>query len=98
MATTYDPALDLYAQRSTPVASPARGAFAVTPSDTANLAAYAKSLYIGVTGDVTVVPMNAAADTDTVLFKAVPVGILPVQVRRVMATGTTATDIVALVN
>lgn len=96
MANTYDPTLDPYASRSISVNSAARNAVAVTPSDTANLAPYAKSLYIGVAGDVTVVMVNAADDTDTVLFKAAPVGVLPIQVRRVMSTGTTATNIVAL--
>lgn len=100
MATTYNPALDPYAQRSTTINSYSRDAFAVTPNDATNLApVYAKALYVGVTGNVTVVPINAVADTDTVLFTAVPAGtILPIQVRRVMATGTTASGIIALVN
>ena len=71
--------------------APATGAVAVTPSDTVNLLNEARSLYIGVTGDVTAVVRGA-----TVLFKAVPVGILPVRVTRVNNTNTTATNIVAL--
>jgi hypothetical protein len=78
---------------------PARNAtFVGTPADdTTDLTTYAKALYIGVSGDVTIV---LAGDRSTngvgVLFKAVPVGILAVQVRRILATGTTATNIVAL--
>lgn len=68
-------------------------AAAVTPADGADLPmGQALSLYIGVSGDV-------ALDTPTatnVLFKAVPVGILNVAATRVRATGTTATNIVAL--
>lgn len=71
--------------------APATGAVAVTPSDTVNLTNEARSLYIGVTGDVTAVVRGV-----TVLFKAVPVGILPVRVTRVNNTNTTATNIVAL--
>lgn len=84
---------------------PARYATAIAPSDTLALAigpgagSFAKSLYIGVAGDVTLI---AAGDNSNsglgtaVLFKAVPVGILNVQVRAVLATGTTATNIVGL--
>ena len=81
--------------------SPALKFAAVTPSDSANLALgpnsmYARALYVGGAGNVTVV--SAADDTETpVTFTAVPAGsILPIQVRAVMSTGTTATAIVAL--
>lgn len=76
---------------------PARAAAAVTPHDSNDLTPYAKSLYVGVAGDVTVI---MASDKDPtgipVLFKAHPVGYLNAQVRRVNATGTTATNITAL--
>lgn len=71
---------------------PAFGAFAVTKSDSTVLAGV-RALYIGVTGDVAVMPRGSST---AVTFKAVPVGILPVQVSKVMSTNTTATDIVAL--
>lgn len=89
---------DPYAARSAPnVSSQARGALAVTPSDTVDIPSpYAKALYIGVAGDITVLPINAKDTGDAVLFKAHPVGYMPVQVRRVMSTGTAATNIVAL--
>lgn len=69
-------------------------ATAVTTSDSANIANPAtKGLYIGGAGDVKVDTAHASA----VVFKAVPVGtILPVLVLKVYATGTTATNIVAL--
>lgn len=98
MAKTYDPAKDPYAQRSIPVNSYARNAFQVTPSDTNNLPTYAKALYIGTEGNIAVVPVNAADDTDVVTFVVGTGVILPIQVRRVMDTGTDAEDIVALVD
>lgn len=50
-------------------------------------------LYVGVTGDVKV---KTAAGND-VVFTGVPAGsFMPVQVTQVFATGTTATNIVAL--
>jgi hypothetical protein len=65
---------------------------AVTPSDGADLAVPARALYVGVAGDVKV---NTIDGTSTV-FKAAPVGVLPVQCSRVWSTGTAATNIVAL--
>ncbi len=94
--TALTPISDTYAQRSTEVSSQARGAFTVSKSDSADLSPLAKALYIGVTGDVTILPINATDTSQTVLFKAHPVGYMPVQARRVMSTGTTATNIVAL--
>lgn len=70
------------------------GAFAVTPSDTVDLAVIARALYIGTTGDLEVV----MASGETVTFSSVPVGILPVQVKRVKVGATTASNILALYN
>ena len=73
---------------------PARRAAAVTPSDTVDLTAYAKALYVGAAGNVRVLTVGGE-DADAVTFANHPVGWFPVQVRRVLATGTTATQIVA---
>lgn len=70
----------------------AHSASAVTPSDSTELPC-TRALYIGTTGNVAVV---MADDQTTVTFSNVPVGILPVQVTKVMSTNTTASDIVAL--
>ena len=73
--------------------SPALEAEAVTPSDSADLEFTSRSLYIGVSGDVAV---HMKGKTTSVVFTAVPVGILPIRVDRVLATGTAATNIVTL--
>ncbi len=67
-------------------------AVAVTPSDSTVVAA--RALYIGGAGNVAIkTDANAAAVT----FTAPPVGtVLKVQAHIVMATGTTATLLVAL--
>ena len=76
------------------VDSPASRGAAVTPSDDTDLGSMAKALFIGTGGDVTVKMRDAGT---TLTFKNVADGaILPVRVSRVMATDTTATDIVAL--
>nr|WP_314528354.1 hypothetical protein [uncultured Brevundimonas sp.] len=74
---------------------PARRAQAVTPSDTADLNAYAKALYVGAAGNVRVLTTDGE-DADAVTFANHPVGWLPVQVRRVLVIGTTAGQIVAV--
>ena len=67
---------------------------AVTPSDTYPIkGSPARALYVGVTGDVTALNENGEA----VLFSSVPAGaVLPIATARVNATGTTATNLVAL--
>lgn len=72
--------------------SPAYGASAVTASNDTDLPTVSRSLFIGGSGNL-VVDMAAGG---TVTFTNVQVGILPVRVKRVRATGTTATNIVAL--
>jgi len=72
---------------------PAERAIAVTPSDSADLGIDARGLYVGGDGNVAVT-MRGGGD---VLLAGVLAGtILPVAVKRVLATGTTATSIVAL--
>lgn len=66
--------------------------FAVTPDDNTPFAKKARLLYVGGTGDITLI---TPAGT-TLLFKSVPVGFFHVQASQVKATGTTATNIVAL--
>lgn len=71
--------------------SNAYGAVAVVPSDSTVIPT-ARSLYIGVTGNLAV----RMARGNLVTFTNVPVGMLPVQVDQVLATGTTATEMLAL--
>jgi hypothetical protein len=49
-------------------------------------------LYVGGTGDLKVDTISGS----TVTFKAVPIGFFPVQVKKIYATGTTASSIIAL--
>lgn len=101
----YSGGLDRYAVTGpTSAPWPGRFATAITPSDTLAVAIgpageYAKSLYVGVTGNLTVITggdnSNSGLGTP-VLFSNVPVGWFPLQVRGVMATGTTATGIVGV--
>lgn len=65
---------------------------AVTPHDS-NAISETRALYVGGAGDVAVENDQGAAVT----FTSVPAGtVLPIRTRKVRATDTTATDIVAL--
>lgn len=70
-------------------------AFAIVPSDVTVFAAGAqpRAIYVGGTGNVAV----RMVDGTLPIFSAVPVGaILPINVDKVLATGTTATLMVGL--
>lgn len=72
---------------------PSGSTVAIVPADADIAGGLVRSLYVGGTGNVTVVD----ADGNTTLFSAVPAGfILPVVCKQVKATGTTATLIVGL--
>jgi hypothetical protein len=67
---------------------------AVTPHATNELAnGVCDALWIGVAGDVAVIAEN---DTVAVTITNVPVGVLNVRTKRVLAVGTTATGIIAM--
>jgi hypothetical protein len=68
------------------------GALTITPSDTVDLT-YNSIIYVGVAGAVKVTTANG----DVVTFTGVAAGtIIPVQVHRVWATGTTATTMIGI--
>jgi hypothetical protein len=79
------------AYRGADATAPAHGAVSITPSD-ATVIPVTRSIYVGTTGNINV----RMADGQTVLFTAVPVGVLALQVDMVLATSTTASTLVAL--
>lgn len=76
------------------VIEPSRRCRAITPSDTVALTEVPKAFYVGTGGDVTLI---ASDDTDPVTFMNVPDGgLVDVRPKKIMATGTTASNIVGL--
>lgn len=66
---------------------------AVTPSDSTDLGSLCRAIYVGGAGNVVAVRHDGTAVT----FSSVPAGtVLPIAVRRINSTSTTATSIVAL--
>jgi hypothetical protein len=87
-------AVDTFKQQPETEWSPATSSVSVTPSDDNELAYLTRGLYVGVGGNVA---LKLRDDSAAVVFVGVAEGtILPLQVKQVMATDTTATNIVAL--
>ncbi|MEM6265884.1 MAG: hypothetical protein AAF494_01660 [Pseudomonadota bacterium] len=75
--------------------APAESVFAVAPADASEFATSTKALYVGDGGDIV---LRAVGDDADVTFVNVPAGaILPVRVKAVRETGTTAANIVGLI-
>lgn len=75
------------------VGDPARNAATITPSDVTDLPAPTRAIYVGsAAGNISVVMYGG----QTAIFTAVPIGVLPVQVTKVNAAGTTSTNLLAL--
>lgn len=83
---------DAFSSNQPGLDSPAFYGAAVTPADGSDLANTARGLYVGTAGNIKVTTKGGSEIT----FTNVPVGILPVSVKRVWSTGTTASGIVAL--
>ena len=74
----------------------AYGSLSITPSDTANIPP-TRAVYVGGGGNLKVDMAVDMGGTNVQTFVNVAVGYpLPLQVTRIYATGTTATNIVAL--
>jgi hypothetical protein len=77
-----------------PGASPAFDGDPIVPSDTVDLGDAARAIYIGADGNVC---LDTLASGTTLTFVGLKAGsILPVAARRVRATLTTATGLIAL--
>ena len=80
--------MPLYAEESDPPVT----AFAITPNDSNDLSIVTRCLWVGGSGNVRVLFAN---DTMPVTLNGAS-GLVPGQIRRVYATGTTATNIVGM--
>lgn len=83
---------DTFAHYSKSLQSPASYLAAVTPSDTEDLARVTRALNVGVAGTIRVTTIE---DTTADIY-VVAGAVFPVRAKRIWATGTTATNIVAM--
>jgi hypothetical protein len=84
---------DSYSTHGTGLESPASHAFYVTPSDTADVAATTRAIYVGTGGDLAVTMLSGATIT---LHNLPGACLLPLRASRVLAPGTTAAQLVGL--
>lgn len=87
-------AVDPYRAAPRSIANPAEKAFAITPTDDVLLEDYPRGLWVGGAGDIS---LKLIGDDTAVTFAGVVAGsLLPLRVKEVRATGTTATNIVGV--
>lgn len=81
---------DTFRTHGRSLTSPPENAAAIVPADAADLIYATRAVYVGGEGDLRVRMLGGA----TVTLVAVPAGaLLPLRVSRVLATGTTASDL-----
>lgn len=84
---------DEFERYHTNLESPIKEMFTVTPNDSTDLTKACRALYIGESGDLKVTSVS----DNTVTFKNVVQGsMLPIRVKRVFSTDTTANSIIGL--
>ncbi len=85
---------DRFNNHADAVDAPATRSFPVVPSDSAELATLPKALYVGNGGTLA---MQGPGDEVAVTWTNIPSGaLIPFRAAKVMATGTSATDIVGI--
>ena len=85
---------DLYDKFRTHLESTEKDAYAITGNDSTALTKSTRSIYVGGSGNIKV----TTVDGTTVTFNGAVAGsIIPVRVKRVFSTGTTATNLIGLI-
>ena len=84
---------DKFSERTVATSDPAYSARSLTPNDILDLNIVSRALYVGGAGDLS----GEMLGGQSVVFAGLTAGtIIPIRVRKVKASGTTATEIVAL--
>lgn len=84
---------DTFETHAPSLTAPASTAFAVTPADGSDLADVTRAIFVGGSGTLSVIMLSG----QQVTFQGLVAGtMLPIRVRRIRATGTTATAILGL--
>jgi len=84
---------DRYDKHASSLMAPADDGFAITPNDGADLTRTPRSIYVGGAGNIALITSKGT----TVTFTGLAAGsVLPIRANRVLATGTTATNLIGL--
>ena len=84
---------DRYADHAGSLEAPAETGFPITPNDTTDLSETTRAVYVGNGGSVVAV---LASGVELTLAGLQTGSIIPIRVRRIKATGTSATALVGL--
>lgn len=85
---------DRYSGHAKSLSSPADHGFPISPSDSLDLTEPTRAIYVGTGGNLAVTLLSGAELT----LANIPTGsIVPIRIRRIKATNTTATNLVGLV-
>ncbi|WP_242414360.1 spike base protein, RCAP_Rcc01079 family [Sphingomonas panni] len=85
---------DRFGQYADTVTSPGTRATPVVPNDAADLPNIGKALYVGTGGTIV---MRGTGGTEARTWKNVPDGaLIPFRAQRILATGTTAADMLVI--
>lgn len=85
---------DRFENRAQSLQAPASDGFEIVPNDSLDLVENSRAIYVGTGGAVSLVMASGSA----VVLKNVAAGsLLPLRVKSIKATGTSAADIVGLV-
>lgn len=79
-----------------PIAAPAEGGFAITPNDDEDLPAITRAIYVGTSSSQDLAVITADG-TSLVFHNIAAGGIHPLQIKRVLSTGTSASDLIGLI-
>lgn len=85
--------VDKFANFGSDLESPGAHHFPIVPSDTIDLAVSFRAIYVGGTGNISIVDVTGVAVT----YVGVPTGsIIPMRGKRINVTSTTATNLVGI--
>ena len=85
---------DPFANTANSLSSPAAHCFDILPDDASELPSAAKAIYVGSGGDIVLRAVDS--DQDVVLQGVGSGAILPIRIRAIRATGTTASALIGL--
>ncbi|WP_108263677.1 spike base protein, RCAP_Rcc01079 family [Mangrovicoccus ximenensis] len=88
--------IDFFKKFAKSLSGPITNAEPVTPSDVTDLPVIPRALYVGTGGDVTVELLDSPSGTARTFRNIPDASLLPVRVRKILATGTNAADILAV--
>lgn len=78
------------------LAGPSAAPAAIVPHNSTNFANPCRGIYVGVTGNVSLIPLVGDGVTPVVFKNAQAGSVIPAIATRVNATGTTATDLIGM--